>query len=101
MGIGTLPAQLGQLPAGRLARTALIVAAALSAAGAAALAWRGEGVGALSLFTLATAAVPAWGLWLLERLRRRPVQDAVWLQAAVDCMGIAAGAMALGAGLWA
>lgn len=101
MGIGTLPAQLGQLPAGRLARVALVLAAALSVAAALTLAWRGVGVGALSVFTLATAAVPVWGLWLQERLRRRPVQDAVWLQAAVDCMGIAAGVMAWGAELWA
>lgn len=101
MGIGTLPAQLGQLPAGRLARIALILAAALSVAAALTLAGRGAGVGALSVFTLATAAIPVWGLWLQERLRRRPVQDAVWLQAAVDCMGIAAGIMALGAEQWA
>ncbi|MCD8352603.1 MAG: 4-hydroxy-3-methylbut-2-enyl diphosphate reductase [Planctomycetaceae bacterium] len=82
MGIGTLPGQLGLLPARRLARGSFIAALCLSLFGA-----------------VPTIPVPLWGLWLLRRLRLRPVLDAVWLQAAVDCLGIGAGVLAGGA-LW-
>ncbi|MCD8138584.1 MAG: 4-hydroxy-3-methylbut-2-enyl diphosphate reductase [Planctomycetaceae bacterium] len=80
MGIGTLPGQLGIIPARRMARGSFVIALCLSILGAA-----------------ATLPVPLWGLWLLRRLRLRPVLDAVWLQAAVDCLGIGAGLLAGGA----
>ncbi len=83
MGIGTLPGRLGLVPARRLATGAFVAALCLSLLGA-----------------VATVPVPLWGLWLMRRLRLRPVLDAVWLQAAVDCLGIGAGLLAWGAHVW-
>lgn len=100
LGIGTLPARLGPVWAGRLAGVALGVAFALACLPAPAALWRGEGVSAWFVFAAFLPFVPVTGLWLLDATRRGRLSDAVLLQAGVDGMGCLAGALALATGIW-
>lgn len=97
MGIDTLPARLGLPPVRRLATTSMAFAMGLSLAAAVSDMYAGGG--GRFFFFLLLPAVPLLGLFLLDRMERHRLPDAVLLQAGVNGLGCLAGILAICTGV--
>lgn len=95
MGLDTIPARIGETRAVKAAEWCLGGAALLAFGAAAAEAFAGHPSLVRIAFAAVAAGAPALGLLLLDLLRRRRIQDTVFLQAGVDGMGCAAGLLAV------
>lgn len=101
MGMGTLPARIGLPAARRLAHAAFVLAVALPFLAAGGIWFDGGGVSPRVIFLLSSPFVPVLGIYLLDMVTSRRLNDAILLQAGVDGMGCLAGALALVLGVWA
>lgn len=95
MGLDTIPARVGETEAVKAAEHCLGLAALTAFAAAIAEALGSDPSLPRIAFAVLAAGAPAFGLLVLEWLRKRALRDSVFLQAGVDAMGCAAGLLAL------